>query len=90
MDTSKLCMFCMRSTDGQDVCPHCGKDAASPLLDNHLKPGEVLGGRFLVGRAVGQDAMGIVYIVYDMRGERTMRIREYMPRGCPPCVSPVT
>ena len=81
MDTGRLCMFCMEDNEGQSVCPHCGKDANAPLIKNHLKPGEILGGRFLVGRAVGQDASGVVYIVYDLRKERALRIREYMPRG---------
>lgn len=81
MDTGRLCMFCMEDNGGQDVCPHCGRDANAPLLKNHLAPGEVIGGRFLVGRAVGQDASGIVYIVFDLRKERKMRIREFMPRG---------
>ena len=81
MDTGRLCMFCMEDNGGQDVCPHCGRDANAPLLKNHLAPGEIIGGRFLVGRAVGQDASGIVYIVFDLRRERTMRIREYLPRG---------
>ena len=81
MDTSKLCMYCMQDNGGESVCPHCGKDANAPLLKGHMAPGEILGGRFLVGRAVGQDASGIVYIVYDLRKDRTMRIREYMPRS---------
>lgn len=81
MDTGRLCMFCMEDNEGQSVCPHCGKDANAPLIKNHLKPGEILGGRFLVGRAVGQDASGVVYIVYDLRKERALRIREYLPRG---------
>ena len=80
MDTSKLCMYCMQDNGGEDICPHCGKDAKASLLKGHLAPGEILGGRFLVGRAVGQDASGIVYIVFDLRKERSMRIREYMPR----------
>ena len=78
MDTGRLCMFCMEDNEGQSVCPHCGKDANAPLIKNHLKPGEILGGRFLVGRAVGQDASGVVYIVYDLRKERALRIREYL------------
>jgi len=44
-------------------------------------PGEVVGGRFMVGRAMGQDADGIVYGVIDLNTERSMRIREYLPRG---------
>ncbi|MBR4443783.1 MAG: hypothetical protein IKS52_11015, partial [Clostridia bacterium] len=81
MDTGRICMFCMEDNGGQDVCPHCGRDANAPLLKNHLAPGEIIGGRFLVGRAAGQDASGIVYAVYDLRRERKMRIREFMPRG---------
>ena len=81
MDTSKMCMFCMQDNQGQDVCPHCGKSAATPLIANHLTPGEILGGRFLVGRAAGQDAMGVVYMAYDLRRENRLRIREYLPRG---------
>ena len=81
MDTSKLCMYCMQDNQGQDICPHCGKNAAAPLIANHLTPGEILGGRFLVGRAVGQDPMGVVYMAYDLRKENRLRIREYLPRG---------
>ena len=65
MDTSKLCMYCMEDNGGNPICPHCGKDANAPLIGNHLKPGDVIGGRFVVGRAVGQDASGVVYMVYD-------------------------
>lgn len=81
MDTSKLCMYCMQDNQGQEVCPHCGKHVAAPLIANHLTPGEILGGRFLVGRAVGQDPMGVVYMAYDLRKENRLRIREYLPRG---------
>ncbi len=81
MDTSKLCMYCMEDNGGNDICPHCGKDANAPLIGNHLKPGTLLGGRFLVGRAVGQDAAGVVYIVYDQMKDNKLRIREYLPRG---------
>ena len=59
MDTSKLCMYCMEDNGGNAICPHCGKDANAPLIANHLKPGDVIGGRFVVGRAVGQDATGV-------------------------------
>ena len=81
MDTSRLCMYCMQDNQGMDVCPHCGKNAAAPLLPNHLTPGEILGGRFLVGRAVGQDPLGVVYMVYDLRKENKLKIREYLPRN---------
>ena len=81
MDTSKLCMYCMEDNGGSNICPHCGKDANAPLIGNHLRPGDVIGGRFVVGRAVGQDATGVVYMVYDTMKGNKMRIREYLPRG---------
>ena len=81
MDTMNRCMYCMQDNAGQDICPHCGKNAAAPVIKNHLTPGDVLGGRFLVGRAVGQDAFGVVYMVYDLRKGNVLRIREYLPRG---------
>jgi hypothetical protein len=36
----------------------------------------------LVGRALGQDATGIVYAAFDTKKENRLRIREYLPRDC--------
>ena len=81
MENTNICLYCMQDNQGQAICPHCGKDANAPLPENHLQPGEILGGRFLVGRAASQDARGIVYTVLDTRKENVLRIREYFPRG---------
>ena len=77
------CMYCFEDLDGRDVCPHCGHDSRAAVPQIQLLPGTLLhNGRFLVGRAMGQDASGIVYMAYDTKREGTLRIREYLPRDC--------
>ena len=57
------CMYCFEDLNGHDVCPHCGRDSRAAVPQIQLLPGTMLhNGRFLVGRAMGQDASGIVYI----------------------------
>ena len=75
------CMYCFEDLNGHDVCPHCGRDSRAAVPQIQLLPGTMLhNGRFLVGRAMGQDASGIVYMAYDTKREATLRIREYLPR----------
>ncbi len=77
------CMYCFEDLNGQHVCPHCGRDARAAVPQIQLLPGTLLyHDRFLVGRAIGQDASGIVYMAYDTKRETTLRIREYLPRDC--------
>ena len=77
------CMYCFEDLDGRDICPHCGRDSRAAVPQIQLLPGTLLhNGRFLVGRAMGQDASGIVYMAYDTKREATLRIREYLPRDC--------
>ena len=75
------CMYCFEDLDGKNVCPHCGRDSRAAVPQIQLLPGTLLyHDRFLVGRAMGQDASGIVYMAYDTKRESTLRIREYLPR----------
>ena len=75
------CMYCFEDLNGQHVCPHCGRDARAAVPQIQLLPGTLLyHDRFLVGRAIGQDASGIVYMAFDTKREATLRIREYLPR----------
>ena len=75
------CMYCFEDLGGHNICPHCGHDSRAAVPQIQLLPGTLLhNGRFLVGRAIGQDASGIVYMAYDTRRESTLRIREYLPR----------
>lgn len=75
------CMYCFEDLGGRNVCPHCGRDARAAVPQIQLLPGTLLyHDRFLIGRAMGQDASGIVYMAFDTKREATLRIREYLPR----------
>ena len=83
MAYDNLCMYCFEDRGGESVCPHCGRDSNAAVPQIQLLPGSlVYNGRFLVGRALGQDATGIVYAAYDTRRDSKLRIREYLPRDC--------
>ena len=78
-----LCMYCFKDLNGASVCPHCGKDSRAAVPQIQMLPGTlVYRERFLVGRALGQDAGGIVYNALDTRKGGVIRIREYLPRNC--------
>ena len=74
------CMYCFEPLDKNGECPACGRDPLAPVAPSHLAPGTVLRTRFLVGRALGQDAGGIVYVAYDLKTGAKLRVREYFPR----------
>ena len=83
MAYENLCMYCFEDLDGKTTCPHCGKDSRAAVPQIQMLPGtQVYHGRFLVGRALGQDATGIVYAAFDTKKENRLRIREYLPRDC--------
>ena len=78
-----LCMYCFEDMGGESICPHCGRDSRAAVPQVQLLPGTmVYNGRFLIGRALGQDASGIVYAAYDTKRDNKLRIREYLPRDC--------
>lgn len=83
MAYENLCMYCFEDMGGESVCPHCGGDSRAAVPQIQLLPGSyVYHDRFLIGRAVGQDANGIVYAAFDTKKENRLRIREYLPRDC--------
>lgn len=83
MVNENLCLYCFEDMNGEQVCPHCGKDPNAAVPQIHLLPGTtVYHDRFLVGRSLGQDSSGIVYNALDTKKGNTLRIREYLPRNC--------
>lgn len=83
MTYENLCMYCFEDMQGQTTCPHCGRDSRAAVPQVQMLPGSrVYHDRFLIGRALGQDATGIVYAAFDTKRENKLRIREYLPRDC--------
>jgi serine/threonine protein kinase len=68
---------------GSVVCPFCGYNAADdagrfPLA---LPPGTSLGGRYVVGRVLGQGGFGITYMALDCVTRQRAAIKEYFPES---------
>ena len=83
MTYENLCMYCFEDMRGQTTCPHCGRDSRAAVPQIQMLPGSrIYHDRFLIGRALGQDASGIVYAAFDTKRENKLRIREYLPRDC--------
>ena len=83
MAYENLCMYCFEDLEGHGICPHCGGDSHTAVPQIQLLPGTmVYHDRFLIGRALGQDASGIVYAALDTKRKNKLRVREYLPRDC--------
>ncbi|MDR1189210.1 MAG: serine/threonine protein kinase [Bifidobacteriaceae bacterium] len=81
LDYDKLCLGCFREV-GVRPCPHCGFDPAAPSsFPLALPPGEILAGRYLVGRPLGQGGFGITYLAFDLTLQVRVAVKEYLPAG---------
>ena len=81
MADNAYCMGCMKPKGNEGHCPTCGwleGSRASSL--QHLPPGTLFHGKYLVGRALGQGGFGITYIARDLYLDRVLAIKEYFPR----------
>ncbi|HWR23753.1 MAG TPA: protein kinase [Feifaniaceae bacterium] len=77
----RLCPNCMRES-APGVCPRCGFDGARYDAPPHqLRPGAILGGKYLVGRSLGEGGFGITYIGFDLNLELRVAVKEYYPNG---------
>lgn len=61
------------------VCEHCGHSDATANQPHQLPAGTILGGRYMVGKAMGQSPVCITYIAWDNKAEAPVVIKEYYP-----------
>ncbi len=75
------CLGCMEEKDESlNVCPHCGYvEGTAPKEIYHITPGEVLHGKYIVGRVLGYGGFGITYIGWDYTLGRKVAIKEFLP-----------
>ena len=77
-----LCFNCMRDKGDRDVCPFCNTGAVKDPELHQLSPGTVIGGRYTVGRVLGEGGFGITYIGLDNTLDIVVAVKEYFPYGC--------
>lgn len=81
----KKCMGCMRDySETNGGCPVCGYSeeegkAVAAETTEILPPETILGGRFILGRALSCSDFSIVYIAWDALLQRRTAIKEYFP-----------
>lgn len=77
----KKCMGCMEEYEEDlTICPHCGYAEGTGAAEVwHMAPGSILGGKYIVGKALGSGGFGVTYIGYDAELERKVAIKEYLP-----------
>lgn len=75
-----FCPYCMTSLNGADRCPQCGRMAHGYKAPaHHLPPGTLLGGRYALGRSLGEGGFGITYVGLDLVLGLKVAIKEYYP-----------
>lgn len=76
-----LCEHCFAKT-GREPCPVCGYSKAGYKCNSEtLSPGNILKGRYAVGRVIGKGSYGITYLAYDMVSESRVAVKEYYLKG---------
>ena len=71
----------MSGTDGE-TCPVCGRKRSEySVRGNELPPGTILGGKYVVGRSLGEGGSGTTYLGKDTALDRKAVIKEYFPHG---------
>ncbi len=80
--TATRCVACMKEKPEGKKCPHCGFVESSYVPSAHqLPPRTLLGGKFMLGRVIGEGGFGITYIAWDMTLNMVVAIKEYFPAG---------
>lgn len=76
-----VCCNCFQNTGASSaVCPYCGYDPREK--DRHplaLPCGTALGGRYILGRVLGQGGFGITYVAQDHKTKKRVAVKEYFP-----------
>ena len=75
------CFGCMNEiAEHTDVCPVCGYNKNfSENPKECLEPGYLLGGRFVIGKALGIGSFSVSYIAWDCVDEIPVTVKEFLP-----------
>ncbi len=78
----KLCYNCFKSVNGNDtICPYCKADLSGCNTAPALPRGTVLGGRYIIGKVLGQGGFGITYLAQDYKTKERVAVKEFFPEA---------
>lgn len=76
------CIKCFKETGDNTICSSCGYDISEYHCPNScLAPGVIIGGRYEIGRVIGEGGFGITYAAYDKTLGSKCAVKEYFPRA---------
>ncbi len=81
MEKEKLCLRCMRRIGDNNVCPYCRNESSEPQTNPYLPLKTVIGGKYLIGKMVGNNSEGTTYYGFDLEKKTPVTIRELYPEG---------
>ena len=81
MEKEKLCLRCMRKIGNNTVCPYCKGDSKVEREEESLPVKALVGGRYLIGKAVSSNSEGFTYNAFDMEKKTPVTLRELFPVG---------
>jgi serine/threonine protein kinase len=79
------CPFCGAEVGNATICPQCGVTVATPSISVSLSlplGTKLFGGKYSVGKVLGQGGFGITYMGADTVLSRPVAIKELFPEGC--------
>ena len=77
------CPFCSSEVGNANICPQCGASLEVPSVSLALPLGtKLFGGKYTVGKVLGQGGFGITYMGADTLLSRPVAIKELFPEGC--------
>ncbi|MDO5574482.1 MAG: serine/threonine-protein kinase [bacterium] len=81
INPNRLCPNCLSELkDGTQYCAKCGKRIeAYESNPRYLPPYTILGGKYLIGKALGAGGFGITYLALDLNLNMKLAIKEYFP-----------
>jgi serine/threonine protein kinase len=78
-----ICPFCGAEVGNATTCPQCGATFTIPSVSLSLPLGtKLFGGKYSVGKVLGQGGFGITYMGADTILSRPVAIKELFPEGC--------
>lgn len=75
-----ICPSCLQTTTGKKFCPYCGYNVDSYAPEEHHIPMlKTVGGRYKVGRCLGEDGFCITYTALDETTGQRCTLKEFYP-----------
>lgn len=80
IDGKYYCEYCFEPLNPKKQTNHgCTSGTNAQRFPSALTEGDVLAGKFIIGRVIGKGGFGITYLCYDLINKCRVAIKEYFP-----------